>query len=315
MHQQGVIHSGLKPTSIVFDGNGSPYVTDFAIANSPRESGRQAVLGAPDFLAPEQWEGLAPTHASDQYALAVLTYLMITGSRPYESQHDPDNRRKNYARGPVPAHEQASRSGAGEVPRTISDVLKRALSVKPEERFPSVREFFVAFRKSISSPGSRRAGTPRVFISYRRNLSAGWAVLFARELSEKHKISAFVDTQRVDTAIRLPVKLSRAIQECDIFVCLLAKNTLKSAWVQEEIRLAWQSNKPMVPVFQESFGSQTETATSEPHVAALMSYEGVYLLDRRNIHIDHTVNELAKIIYSSAATENDSGATGEHEHG
>jgi serine/threonine protein kinase len=311
MHLQGVIHSGLKPTSVVFDKNGSPYITDFAIANSPRESGRQAMLGAPDFLAPEQWDGLAPTQASDQYALAVLTYLMITGSRPYEAQHDPDNRRKNYARGHVPAHEQALHCGAGELPRAISDVLKRALSLRPEERYASVRDFFLAFRRSVSSPGSRRAGMPRVFISYRRDLSAGWAVLFARELSEKHKISAFVDTQRVDTAVRLPVKLLNAIQDCDIFVCLLGKNTLRSAWVQEEIRLAWQNNKPMVPVFQEGFGLPSETATSQPQIAALLSYEGVHLLDRRNIHIDHTVSDLAKIINSSIATEKGSGATGE----
>ena len=311
MHLQGVIHSGLKPTSIVFDKNGSPYLTDFAIANTLREGGRPALLGAPDFLSPEQWDGLASTRASDQYALGVLTYLMLTGTRPYEAQHDPDNRRKNFARGHVPAHEQASRSGAGELPRAVSDVLKRALSVKPEDRYSSVWDFFLAFRKSMSNPVSRRAGTPRAFISYRRNLSAGWAVLFARELSEKHKISVFVDTQRIDTAVRLPVKILNAIQDCDIFVCLLGKSTLRSNWVQEEIRLAWQNNKPMVPVFQESFAPPSETAGIQPHVAALMSYEGVYLLDRRNIHIDYSVSELAKIINSSTGTEKDNAPTGD----
>jgi serine/threonine-protein kinase len=56
-HQQGIVHSGLKPTPIVFDGNGGVYVTDFAIASRPGDTRTQAFLGAPDFLAPEQWEG------------------------------------------------------------------------------------------------------------------------------------------------------------------------------------------------------------------------------------------------------------------
>ena len=309
MHSRGVIHSGLKPTSVVFDGNGSPYITDFALANTSKESCYAPILGAPDFLAPEQWDRLVPTHATDQYALAVLTYLMLTGSRPYESQSDPDIRRRNYARGHVLAHEQASRAGAPDLPPAVSEVLKRALSIKPEDRYPSVREFYLALRKSVSNPLPRRSGIPRVFISYRRSLSAGWAVLFARELNEKHKISAFVDTQRVDTAARVPAKILKAIQECDIFVCLLAKGTLRSAWVEEEIRLAWANNKPMIPVFQESF-VPPEAASAPPHVGALMSYEAVYLLDRRNIHIDHTVAELAKIVNISISTNNNDATSG-----
>jgi len=308
MHSRGVIHSGLKPTSVVFDGNGSPYITDFALANTSKESCYAPILGAPDFLAPEQWDRKVPTHATDQYALAVLTYLMLTGSRPYESQGDPHIRKRNYARGHVLAHEQASRAGAPDLPPPVSEVLKRALSIKPEDRYPSVREFYLALRKSVSNPLPRRSGIPRVFISYRRSLSAGWAVLFARELNEKHKISAFVDTQRVDTAARVPAKILKAIQECDIFVCLLAKGTLRSAWVEEEIRLAWANNKPMIPVFQESF-VPPEAASAPPHVGALMSYEAVYLLDRKNIHIDHTVAELAKIVNVSISTNNNNDAT------
>jgi hypothetical protein len=120
MHRQGVIHSGLKLTSIVFDDDGAPYVTDFAFASKAGEGGRQALVGSPDFLAPEQWDGLAPTPATDQYSLAVLTYLVLTGSRPYEAQQDPDARRRNLQRGAVPAHEQAARNGVPDLPLATS---------------------------------------------------------------------------------------------------------------------------------------------------------------------------------------------------
>ncbi len=170
------------------------------------------------------------------------------------------------------------------------------MRVKPEDRFPSVRDFYLAFQQALSGTNLPRRETPHVFISYRRDLSAGWAVLFAKELKEKHNIFAFVDTQQADNAIRIPAKVQAAIQDCDIFVCLLAKTTLRSAWVKEEIRLACEFGKPMVPVFQESFLHPLPAEQVAPHILELLNFEGVYLLDRRNIHIDYSIAELARIV-------------------
>jgi hypothetical protein len=296
LHGHGVFHMGLKPTSIVFDSEGGPYLTDFGLASTPEGREEGPLVGAPDFVAPEQWEGSGATASSDQYALGALTYFMLTGSRPYEGQDDPDNRQKNFARGPVPAHEQAARNGVASLPPALSEALSRAMRVKPEERFPSVRDFYLAFQQALSGANPPRRETPHVFISYRRDLSAGWAVLFAKELKEKHNIFAFVDTQQADNAIRIPAKVQAAIQDCDIFVCLLAKTTLRSAWVKEEIRLACEFGKPMVPVFQESFLHPSPGEEVGPHALELLNFEGVYLLDRRNIHIDYSIAELARIV-------------------
>jgi hypothetical protein len=178
--------------------------------------------------------------------------------------------------------------------------LKRALSFRPEDRYPTVKEFFLALRHAATY-GTHTIGKPRIIISYQRDSSSGWAVLIARELEEKHSVLAFVDTQRLDTAVRFPTRLKNAIEECDVFVCLLSASTLQSKWVQEEIRLAWTSPKAMVPVFQESFSQPDPSERLEPHVEALISYDGVHLLDRRNIHVDYTIAELAKIVKESTA--------------
>jgi hypothetical protein len=132
-------------------------------------------------------------------------------------------------------------------------------------------------------------------------------VLFARELKEKHNITAFVDTQRADSAVRIPAKGRTAIKDCDIFVCLLAKGTLRSTWVQEEIRLAFESSKPMVPVFQESFPQASTSEWPAPHIQDLLNYDGVHLLDRRNIHVDHTIAELARIVKGSSRSPRPTG--------
>jgi len=89
-------------------------------------------------------------------------------------------------------------------------------------------------------------------------------------------------------------KLAHAIADCDVFICLLAGDTLESEWVREEIRLAFEGNKPMIPVFQESY--QVRYLPEEPYLEAMLSFDGVHLLDRRNIHVDHTIADLADII-------------------
>lgn len=298
-HQQGVTHGGLKLSSIVFDREGEPYVTDFAMARRVDDQSKRMFVGSPEFLAPEQWGGTTPTRLADQYALAVLTYVLLAGSLPFEGQIDPKVRERNFVRGPVPVHEEAARVSRPAVPPRVSEVLKRALSVEPANRYTSVHEFFLALRYAATKPTSRSEGPARIFISYQRDSSSGWAAHFASELDRKHHIAAFVDAQRMDSAVRFPDRLKKAIQDCDVFVCLLSESTLRSKWVQEEIRLAWENQKPMVPVFQESYSQPDPSERLEPHIEALINYEGVKLFDRQHVYVENAIERLAAMVTES----------------
>ena len=252
-HRNGVVHAGLKPTSVVFSRLGVPYLTDFAIATRPNDAARvQPLMGAPEYLSPEQWEGLAATPESDQYSLACLCYRILTGAAPFESQINPDTRRRNFERGAIAADVQAQYQRRAPLPGAVSGVLAKALSVLPPDRFPNVKDFATAFRRSLGdTPAPDRK--LRVFVSYRREADSGWAALFADKLTTEHGLDVFVDRHRVDSARQVPEKIEAAIRECDFFVCLLAKSTLESAWVLEEIRIADAAGKPMIPVIHEGF--------------------------------------------------------------
>jgi serine/threonine protein kinase len=252
-HRNGVVHAGLKPTSIVFSAAGVPYVTDFAIATRPSDAaGSQPVLGAPEYLAPEQWDGLPAGPEADQYSLACVVYRALTGVAPFENQLDPQARSRNFEQAPLAADVQGKRHARSAFPPAASAVLAKALSVKPADRFPSISEFARLFLQSLGEePPPKRK--PSVFVSYRREADAGWAALFADKLSNIHGIDVFVDRQRVDSARQVPEKIESAIRKCDVFVCLLARSTLESAWVREEIRIADTAGKPMIPVVQEGF--------------------------------------------------------------
>jgi hypothetical protein len=171
--------------------------------------------------------------------------------------------------------------------------------IEPVSRCPSTRDFFLHLKRATGQGIAVQAGPPRVFISYQRDTSAGWALLFSRELAQKHGISAYVDTERLDSAVRFPLKLTSAIKECDVFVCLLFDRTLGSQWVREGIKLARENNKPMVPVFQESYEQPLASEKLEEPIETLISFDGVHLLDRHNIYVDDAITKLAKIVGQS----------------
>jgi serine/threonine protein kinase len=300
-HQQNVVHCGLKATSVVFDDESNAYLTDFAVATHSSHASTPMFLATPELMAPEQWDGLAPTHHTDQYSLAVLTYYSLSGAWPFVGQQDPHVRLRNFDRGPVPVHEEARRLWNISVPKATSEVILRALSVKPENRFPSVRDFYSSFLASLTSSVSIPA-EPSVFLSYRRDVASGWATLFAREL-RRHGISVFVDVERRDNVLQFPGWLKKAISNCDVFVCLLSATTLESKWVREEIRVAHENERLMVPVFQEDFKHPESFAELESHIETLLNYQGVTLLDRKNEYIDAAITKLAKMIERSVGRD------------
>lgn len=148
------------------------------------------------------------------------------------------------------------------------------------------------------SPPSHFAPTqphfkPSVFISYRRRPSALLATLICKELRARG-FEVFLDTEQADGAGSFPSRLHDAIATHDVFVCLLADSTFESEWVMHEIQQAHTLEKPMIPVFQESYVPVKKAPS--PHVASLLNCDGIHILDIRNIYIDEAIERLAAML-------------------
>jgi eukaryotic-like serine/threonine-protein kinase len=151
-HDHQVVHLDVKPSNfLIRTSREHPkrpdlLLTDFGISKLSMLTSRasQSIRGTPTYMAPEQWEG-HPVPASDQYALAVMLYELLTGRPPFLGTP----MQMMYAH--VNTQPQSPITLNPHLSSAIDTVVLRGLAKKPEERFPSIIAFAFAFRQALRS--------------------------------------------------------------------------------------------------------------------------------------------------------------------
>lgn len=90
-HAKGVIHRDVKPSNVMVEKNGTPYILDFGIAREIQESmtlvtGHSAT-GTPLYMSPEQLRGASPDPLQDVYSFAAMAYECVKGVPPFRHGH------------------------------------------------------------------------------------------------------------------------------------------------------------------------------------------------------------------------------------
>ena len=149
-HQHGVVHRDIKPANIMLQGKVTVKVADFGIAklmSAQNQTLTGVLMGTPSYMSPEQVEARAVDGRADQFALAVMAYELLTGTRPFQADSMPTVAHL-IVYGPRPSAEAMNPS----LPKGIDGVLDRALSRFPEQRFPTCTEFTAALEEVLSRP-------------------------------------------------------------------------------------------------------------------------------------------------------------------
>lgn len=137
-HSQGILHLDVRPENMWLRGENTLFLSDFRItfaAAGSRSESINAIAEAAAYMAPEQIQG-KPGPASDQYALGVVVYEWICGSRPFSGANYIDIARQHLQTSP-----SSLRSSTPDLPLEIEQTILRALSKDPRQRFSSVQDF------------------------------------------------------------------------------------------------------------------------------------------------------------------------------
>jgi serine/threonine-protein kinase len=149
-HDRGVIHRDVKPANVLVDHDGRATVSDFGIArreSGPRTTETGLVVGTWAYMSPEQRSADSVTAATDQYALGVMAFELLTGQLPFVGS--PSEMLRSHVH-ELPPSIRALRSDVSE---SLEAVVHRMLAKAPEQRFPSLREAERAFRALVPDEG------------------------------------------------------------------------------------------------------------------------------------------------------------------
>lgn len=140
---QQIVHRDVSPHNIMLRRDGVTKVVDFGVAwalNRDAKTQTGAVVGKVAYMAPEQLMGEATDARTDQFALGVVAWELLTRRRLYVAVNDVELAKLVLtARIPHPC------DVAPEVPRALGDVVMRMLCEAPDRRFSRLQDVAIEF--------------------------------------------------------------------------------------------------------------------------------------------------------------------------
>ena len=143
-HGQRLIHRDIKPENLLLGRNNEVLLSDFGIAlvlQSSRLYSTQNIAGTISYMAPEQIQA-RPCPASDQYALGIVVYEWLCGTRPFEGSYT-EIAVKQTVTPPPPL-----RSFIPDISPAVEQVVMTALQKNPDQRFPTILAFAQALEQA-----------------------------------------------------------------------------------------------------------------------------------------------------------------------
>ena len=164
-HRVGIIHRDLKPDNVFLarepDGQRMPKIVDFGISKHLRASPITMVgeiVGTFSYMSPEQTMGAEIDERSDVFSMGILIYECLSGKNPFVTpftrEMDVNDLMAVFKIQPRPLDN---------VPPALWEVIRRAMAIRPEERFATAADLGEALAAAVPSHSSSRRRTPSSF--------------------------------------------------------------------------------------------------------------------------------------------------------
>jgi serine/threonine protein kinase len=150
-HKQGIIHRDVKPSNVLLTKEGDAVLSDFGIAKiveslvSLTKTG--VGVGTPEYMAPEQGQGLPVDGRSDLYSLGVVLYEMVTGQAPYSAE-TPLAIVLKHINDPLPLPRRVNPA----IPEAVERIILTCLAKNPADRYQTGADLVQAI-DGVLKPG------------------------------------------------------------------------------------------------------------------------------------------------------------------
>jgi tetratricopeptide (TPR) repeat protein/tRNA A-37 threonylcarbamoyl transferase component Bud32 len=144
-HRLGIVHRDLKPQNIMIDEEADVRIMDFGIASSIETRGATLpgmMIGTPEYMSPEQFDGSKVDARSDIYSLGIIIYEMLTGKTPFSGDTPWAVAFKHKNDAPHDPRELNPR-----IPETMSRVILKCLEKDKEKRYQSAEDLLAELAK------------------------------------------------------------------------------------------------------------------------------------------------------------------------
>ena len=251
-HAAGVVHQDLKPENICTTLDGQPKILDFGVARELRiDAERIGFFGTPGYSSPEQAACSATDGRSDQYALALLAFEMLSGQRVFQSGSELELLRSH--REDQPPHLS---DVCGDVPADTANAIARALSKRPADRYATCREFAeAAFGAALTGTVAARtlvvvpeAEQLDVFLCHVAINS-----LYVRQLADflqQHGLKTWYYQRDARPGLSFLRQTTDAIQRSRVVVLLISPASLAAEEFGLQVRAATERGRALLPLLQ-----------------------------------------------------------------
>ncbi len=133
-HSKGMIHRDIKPSNVLLTRSGRAVLTDFGIAQivgGTRYTSTGALMGTPEYMAPEQGLQGESHPSSDLYSIGVILYEMLTQRIPFDAE-TPLAILLKHVNDPLPLPREMD----PRIPEPLEQIVLKAMAKQPEDRYP-----------------------------------------------------------------------------------------------------------------------------------------------------------------------------------
>lgn len=138
-HSRGMVHRDIKPENVLIASDGRVKLADFGLVRAAADAkvtSNSVIVGTVAYLAPEQVTGESISPASDVYAAGILLFELLTGTTPFIADSSLGVAMKRLNEDVPPPSELIDG-----VPEEFDELVARACSRRPEDRFETAEEF------------------------------------------------------------------------------------------------------------------------------------------------------------------------------